>query len=240
MAKKKQPPETYSPPPGPGAAPFDVFEDPDGPHWHVEPDGTAYALGLFQGQPNQVSMVDYAYAIDPTMAAFLVSAAVNGKMIRLSQKLPAGAKIQWFIARDAQPQEAWLKFVTSPAREIIMHQLGIPMTAYDEAVYRAAMRERAQPDKPKFPNAAVTEATARQSYVQPGREGKRLIGAYVPIPDAARFQAALKARGTNVQEFFSQVVTNELAILDDPAARERLAQAQLERFRATLRPLAKP
>lgn len=82
---------------------------------------------------------------------------------------------------------------------------------------------------------AKAEVTRRDSYVQPGREGKKLIGAYVPEEDITKFKAIMKARGTNVQDFFAQVVANEIAAAANPAELERLMEAQLDRFRATLR-----
>ena len=72
-------------------------------------------------------------------------------------------------------------------------------------------------------------------YRQPGREGKKLIGAYVPVEDITKLKAILKARGTNVQDYFAQVVANEIAAAGNPAELERLIEAQLDRFRATLR-----
>jgi len=213
-----------------------IFDDPNGPAWHVKPDGTAYALAIFRGKSGQVTMLDYAYALDPTMAAFFVRAFVDDKAFPPSGKLRKGAQIQWFVARDAQPQVEWLKFTSSPATEIIKHQLGIPMTSVEQAVYRAAMQSRSQPEKPAFPNEAVTEALARRSYLQPSREGKKLIGAYVDEEDARQLKVILALQGTTVQAFFADYVAKTLAAANNPAELQKLAQAQVDRFRALLRP----
>lgn len=216
-----------------------IFDDPNGPAWHVKPDGTAYALAIFRGESGRVTMLDYAYALDPTMAAFFVRALVDGKDFPPSGKLRKGAQIQWFVARDAQPQTEWLKFTSSPATEIIKHQLGIPMTDIETAVYRAAMQNRSQPEQPAFPNKAVTETTARQSYLQPSREGKKLIGAYVDEADAKQLRAILALQGTTVQAFFADCVARTLAAANDPAELQKLAQSQVDRFRTLLRPSSK-
>lgn len=86
---------------------------------------------------------------------------------------------------------------------------------------------------------AKAEVSGRTSYKQPNRVGTKALVSHVPLDDANRFHALLKARGTTVQEYFAQIVANDLAAAAGPEALERLVDAQLERFRATLRPIIK-
>lgn len=94
--------------------------------------------------------------------------------------------------------------------------------------------------KTKTPlEGAKAEVAGRTSYLQPNRVGKTALVSHVPADDAQRFHALLKARGTTVQEYFAQIVANDLADAAGPEALQRLVDAQLDRFRATLRPILK-
>jgi hypothetical protein len=95
------------------------------------------------------------------------------------------------------------------------------------------------PKKSTELEGAKAEVAGRTSYLQPNRVGKTALVSHVPADDAQSFRALLKARGTNVQEYFAQIVQNELAAAAGPEALERLVDAQFDRFRATLRPILK-
>jgi hypothetical protein len=187
------------------------------------------------------TLVDWAYSVDPFKAQQLSHVVLNRKQEHdLSRKIEEGDDLVPVLRKGGgKPPRAWLGFASTPARELILHQLGEPLDAASrkivdqafEAMVRAAART--QPVAP-LPSASATTATPR-NYVQPNREGKRLIGAYVPIEDIPRFRALLQARGTTVQEFFAQIVQNELAAAESPHELEKLIEAQLDRFRATLR-----
>lgn len=95
------------------------------------------------------------------------------------------------------------------------------------------------PKKSTELEGAKAEVAGRKKSPQPNRVGKKPVVSYVPRDDADSFHALLKARGTTVQDFFAQIVQNELAAAAGPEALDRLVDAQLERFRATLRPIFK-
>lgn len=95
------------------------------------------------------------------------------------------------------------------------------------------------PKKSTELEGAKAEVAGRTSYLQPNRVGTKALVSRVPREDADSFHALLKARGTNVQEYFAQIVQNELAAAAGPEALERLVDAQFDRFRATLRPILK-
>lgn len=93
------------------------------------------------------------------------------------------------------------------------------------------------PKKTPTMRDAKAEVSRRDGYVQPNREGKRLIGAYVPDSEIEKFKLILKARGTTTQDYFAQIVTNEIAAASRPDGLKRLVDSQVKRFQATLRPL---
>lgn len=211
-----------------------------------KPDGVT-RVGMFHPLagvwplPDNATVLDFAFATEGDVALRLIGAKVNGAIAPLSQRLTLGDVVECVTSDLATPSARWLEFAGSPAREIIKLQLNLPVTEAERAVYDNAMRRRSNPPQPgepdSFPAEAVAETTTRAGYRQPGREGKKLIGAYVPEKDIPRFKALLKARGTNTQEFFAQIFANELAAAGNPAELERLMEAQLERFRATFRHL---
>lgn len=133
----------------------------------------------------------------------------------------------------------WLAFVkTVASRKVFLQATALPVGRLARYASRQAGREggkvaRKINGKGGF-DGAKGEVTGC-GYRQPGREGKKLIGAYVPVEDITKLKAILKARGTNVQDYFAQVVANEIAAAGNPAELERLIEAQLDRFRATLR-----
>lgn len=91
---------------------------------------------------------------------------------------------------------------------------------------------------PKKSSSGIDGAKAEvtKSRVQTNRIGKRLIGAYIKEEDIKTFQAILKARGTNVQDFFTQVVEKQIAGANGPSALERLIDQRIARFHATRKP----
>jgi len=201
---------------------FDQPFQPGGGLWPVEDGATP---------------VDYAYALDPNMAQHLVGAQDGrGKAIVLNQKLKRHVSIKLLTDPDAKPQKAWLDFAASPAQELIRAQLGLPLTPEQRTVVDAVLHgmDVKEGQWPSFVHPPKP-IQRRGGYVQPNREGKRLIGAYIDIADIDRFKAIVQARGITVQEYFAQIVANEIAGAQNPAELEKLIDNQLDRIRATLR-----
>lgn len=208
--------------------------------WETHHDGYFIPAGALWVLPDNATVIDWAYALDPFQAKHLAKAKVNGKTVPLTHRLKPEDRVQLFTSEESVPQMAWIEAAGTPARDLIRYQLGM-LADYDAGreVVETAFHNivHPQPEKQRlFPfRVAEDPAKGKQGYVQPGREGKKLIGAYVPVDDITRFKALLKARGTNVQDFFAQIVANELAAAQSPQELERLMEAQLDRFRATLR-----
>lgn len=213
--------------------PYDVYQGPGYGLWDVK----------------NPSLVDWAYSVDPFKAQQLSHFVLNRKEEHdLSRRLEEGDDLVPVLRKGGgKPLRAWLDFVSSPARELILHQLGEPLNAAArrivdqafEAIIRAAQADAlGAPPVASPPSPSTTMATPR-NYVQPNREGKKLIGAYVAVEDIAKLKAILQARGTTVQDYFGQIVANEIAAAGKPGELEKLIEAQLDRFRATLRPTLK-
>lgn len=201
-------------------------------------------IGLWS-VPENATVIDWAYAIDPFQAKHLAGAKVNGRKVPLTRRLKPDDLVELFTSPESSPQQTWVEAAGTPARQLILHQLHmigrhddarhVVETAFHNIVHR-------KPEKQKlFAFKAADEVPARGSrqYVQPNREGKKLIGAYVAVEDIAKLKAILQARGTTVQDYFGQIVANEIAAAGKPGELEKLIEAQLDRFRATLRPTLK-
>ena len=89
----------------------------------------------------------------------------------------------------------------------------------------------------KFPNGAKAEHT-QTSYLQPGRAGKKLIGAYIDDELVVELKEVLRLQGTTVQDFFAEAVLKALAVGRTPAQREklvdRIVKKQASQYRAKL------
>lgn len=71
--------------------------------------------------------------------------------------------------------------------------------------------------------------------MQPSREGKKLIGAYINKNDVARLKVVLAAQSMSVQEFFAAAVAQAIASGAAPSQSEKLIDAEFKRLRASLR-----
>lgn len=191
--------------------------------------------------PEGATVLDYLFAVDRDQALRLKALRINGKSRGFDTVPVPGDDLEYFVADQPTVNRDWLGFVnTGAARKVILQATALP--AGRPARYPSRQTERedgsvARKDKGKGGFDGAKSEVTGNSYRQPGREGKKLIGAYVPEEDIPRFKAILKARGTNTQEYFAQIVANELAAAGNPAELERLMEAQLERFRATFRHL---
>jgi hypothetical protein len=187
---------------------------------------------------DDATALDFYYAIDPRAAPFCIGVTINGKPAPLSTVPEEADLLDFYVSEQRSPSQAWIAFTKSPARELITHALGLPLSPIQQTVFDIATKTAAEqhsirqkPATPQ-PSAAATQATG---YLQPGRAGKKLIGAYIDKADAARLKSLLAAQGVTVQEFFAEAVTKALTADTSPAQRERLIEAQVERFRANLR-----
>lgn len=190
--------------------------------------------------PDDATVLDFAFAIDPEKALHCVGVKVNGKPAPLKTVLAVGDTVEFSTTDDAAPSPAWIAITHSPAKELIAHHLGMPLSAQEFAVYTkasarsldAGVGSNLLDDDAK---RAKAETTRRGDYKQPNREGKKLIGAYIDVAEAELLKAVLKARGTTVQDFFADAVTKAITTDISPAERDRLIEAQVARYRATLR-----
>lgn len=190
--------------------------------------------------PDGATALDFAFAIDPEKALRCAGVKVNGKLAPLKTVLAVGDTVDFTTTDDASASPAWIAITHSPAKELIAHHLGMPLSAQEFAVYTkasarsldAGVGSNLLDDDAK---GAKAETTRRGDYKQPGREGKKLIGAYIDVAEAELFKAVLKARGATVQDFFADAVTKAITTDIGPAERDRLIEAQVARYRATLR-----
>lgn len=74
--------------------------------------------------PAESTAVDFAYAVHTKVGDTCVACQINGRLASLSQVLQSGDKIRIIRAPGAQPNPAWLNFVTTAkARSAIRHFL---------------------------------------------------------------------------------------------------------------------
>ncbi len=207
-------------------------------------DSTTFLVDRFDGAwplTDKASILDFAYALDIDVASRCINARLNFQFVPLSTQPKLGNIVQLITSSAGTPDESWLEFVDSPASVFIKQSLGLPMTPDEWATYENAKQLAEKGERTwRYGTTAnqqehSTQATAATGYLQPGRAGKKLIGAYIDKADAARLKSLLAAQGVTVQEFFADAVTKALTADTSSAQRERLIEAQVERFRANLR-----
>lgn len=190
--------------------------------------------------PEQATALDFYFSFFPEVAVRCIGVVIDGKIAPLSTIPQDDQSLDFHVSGDAKPKAAWLTFVHSPAREFIKQSLALPMTPDEWSTYENAKRIAVETARTWRHSAAnqhehTTPTAAATGYLQPGRAGKKLIGAYIDKADAARLKSLLAAQGVTVQEFFADAVTKALTADTSPAQRERLIEAQVERYRANLR-----
>jgi hypothetical protein len=189
--------------------------------------------------PDDATALDFYYAIDPKAASFCIGVTINGKAAPLSTIPAEGDTLDFYVSEQRSPSKAWLTFTTSPARELIRHELGLPLSPLQQAVFDSASKTAAEREAigqaQRSQQASQPNTQPTKGYVQPGRDGKKLIGAYIDKADAARLKSLLAAQGVTVQEFFTKAIAQALASDVTHAERERLIEAEVERVRARLR-----
>jgi len=187
----------------------------------------------------EATVLDFYYAIDPKAASFCIGVAINGKAAPLSTIPAEGDALDFYVSEQRSPSKAWLTFTTSPARELIRHELGLPLSPLQQTVFDAASKTAADlyAHRQAHRSQQATQPIPQpaKGYIQPGRDGKKLIGAYIDKADAARLKSLLAAQGVTVQEFFTKAIAQALASDVSHAERERLIEAEVERVRARLR-----
>lgn len=187
--------------------------------------------------PDGFTVLDYAFLLDPDRAQHVAAVRVNGKAKPLDAVPVPGDDLEYYFAAQPVVNHDWLRLVKWPAaRKVILHALpltGRPATGYP--LREASPTDQGNGSVPKKPtDDAKREITRPEGYVQPNRQGKKLIGAYVDKPDAARLKEVLKEQGLTVQEFFSFAVEQALAASATPAQRKKLANEGFKRNRAAL------
>ena len=71
--------------------------------------------------PKGATALDFAYLIHTEVGNKAIAAKVNQRLVKLSQVLNTGDKVEIISAEDAAPQPEWLKFLTTHrARTIVM------------------------------------------------------------------------------------------------------------------------
>ncbi|MFA5494446.1 MAG: RelA/SpoT family protein [Porticoccaceae bacterium] len=74
--------------------------------------------------PSGATAVDFAYAVHTQVGNSCVACQINGHLAPLSQSLESGDKVKIVTTKSAQPNPAWLNFVTTAkARSAIRHFL---------------------------------------------------------------------------------------------------------------------
>ncbi|HLS97884.1 MAG: RelA/SpoT family protein [Porticoccaceae bacterium] len=74
--------------------------------------------------PSGATAVDFAYAVHTQVGNSCVACQINGHLAPLSQTLQSGDKVKIVTTKSAQPNPAWLNFVTTAkARSAIRHFL---------------------------------------------------------------------------------------------------------------------
>lgn len=189
--------------------------------------------------PKGATALDFAFALDPRKALYCIGVKVNGRPAELGKRLSVGDEVEFITANQKQVALTWLANVHEPATLLVIHGFGGGLSGDNLSAYTELMRiSSGEPVKRKV-KAQVQEAagqvTDREGYKQPGREGKKLIGAYIDVAEAELLKSVLKARGTTVQDFFAEAVSKAIAADIGPAERDRLIEAQVARYRATLR-----
>ena len=70
--------------------------------------------------PKGSTALDFAYAIHTEVGNKAIAAKVNQKLVKLSQELKTGDKVEIITAEDGKPQPEWLKFLqTHRARTVV-------------------------------------------------------------------------------------------------------------------------
>ena len=70
--------------------------------------------------PKGSTALDFAYAIHTEIGNKAIAAKVNQKLVKLSQELSTGDKVEIITAEDGKPQPEWLKFLqTHRARTVV-------------------------------------------------------------------------------------------------------------------------
>ena len=70
--------------------------------------------------PKGSTALDFAYAIHTEIGNKAIAAKVNQKLVKLSQELATGDKVEIITAEDGKPQPEWLKFLqTHRARTVV-------------------------------------------------------------------------------------------------------------------------
>ena len=70
--------------------------------------------------PKGSTALDFAYAIHTEIGNKAIAAKVNQKLVKLSQELTTGDKVEIITAEDGKPQPEWLKFLqTHRARTVV-------------------------------------------------------------------------------------------------------------------------
>lgn len=187
--------------------------------------------------PEGFTVLDYAFLLDPERAQHVAAVRVNGKAKPLDAVPVPGDDLEYYFAPQPVVNHDWLGLVKwGAARKVILHAL--PLTGRPAASYplrEASPTDQGNSSVPKKPtDDAKREITRPEGYVQPNRQGKKLIGAYVDKADAARLKEVLKEQGLTVQEFFSFAVEQALAASATPAQRKKLASEGFKRNRAAL------
>ena len=70
--------------------------------------------------PKGATALDFAYAIHTEIGNKAIAAKVNQKLVKLSQELKTGDKVEIITAEDGKPQPEWIKFLqTHRARTVV-------------------------------------------------------------------------------------------------------------------------
>lgn len=216
-----------TPPAGKGV--FTTFDPYFSDHLELEQDITA---------------LDYAFATDMEQAKHVVAVRINGEPRPLSAVPVPGDDLEYYFAPEPTVRIEWLASVKwSVSRNIIVQAVALSQAGKTRYGLRETQRQPeddAVPEKDRSTRrAAKAEVTSKTGYLQPNRAGKKLMSAWIPEADLARFKAILAARGTTVQDHVAAMVAAEVAAASTPAALERIAREQAQRLRDTLRPKPK-
>ena len=76
--------------------------------------------GAQRSLPKGSTALDFAYAIHTEIGNKAIAAKVNQKLVKLSQELTTGDKVEIITAEDGKPQPEWIKFLqTHRARTVV-------------------------------------------------------------------------------------------------------------------------
>ena len=64
--------------------------------------------------PQDFTVLDFAYQLDPELGRRCIGAKVNHEMVDISAKLQNGDQVEILTTENTEPKESWLQYATSP------------------------------------------------------------------------------------------------------------------------------